>query len=42
MTFKLINMHGDIALNRSECMVDVSTLRLVFDWVDSAKWDNIQ
>ena len=27
-------MHGDIALNGCECMVNESTLRLVFDWVD--------
>ena len=26
-------MHGDIALNGCECMVNESTLRLVFDWV---------
>ena len=25
-------MHVDIALNGCECMVDESTLRLVFDW----------
>ena len=28
-------MHGDIALNECECMVNESTLRLVFDWVSS-------
>ena len=26
-------MHGDIALNGCECIVDKSTLCLVFDWV---------
>ena len=35
-------MHGDIALNGCECMVNESTLRLVFDWVGSVKWDNVQ
>ena len=28
-------MHGDITLNGCECMVNESTLRLVFDWVGS-------
>ena len=28
-------MHGDIILNECECMVNESTLCLVFDWVDS-------
>ena len=37
-----LHMHGDIALNGCECMVGNSTLRLVFDWVGSVKWDNIQ
>ena len=32
-------MHGDIALNGCECMVNESTLRLVFDWVGLVKWD---
>ena len=27
-------MHGDIALNGCECMVEKSTLHLVFNWVD--------
>ena len=35
-------MHGDITLNGCECMVGKSILRLVFDWVGSVKWDNIQ
>ena len=35
-------MHGDIALNGRECMVNELTLRLVFDWVGSVTWDNIQ
>ena len=35
-------MHGDIALNAFECMVNESTLRSVFDWVGSVKWDNVQ
>ena len=35
-------MHGDIALNGCECMVNELTLRLVFDWVGSVKWDNVQ
>ena len=35
-------MHGDIELNGCECMVNESTLRLVFDWVGSVKWDNVQ
>ena len=26
-------MHGDIALNECECVVNESTLSLVFDWV---------
>ena len=28
-------MHGDITLNKCECMVSKSTLDLVFDWVGS-------
>ena len=28
-------MHGDIALNGCECIVNESTLRLMFDWVGS-------
>ena len=28
-----LHMHGDIALNECECMVEESTLHLVFDWV---------
>ena len=38
-------MHGDIALNVCECMVEKkSTSRLVFncDWVGSIKWDEVQ
>ena len=35
-------MHGDIALNECECMVNESTLHLVFDWVGSVKWDNVK
>ena len=37
-----LHMHGDITLNGHECMVDESTLLLVFDWVDSVKWDNVR
>ena len=37
-----LHMHGDIALNGCECMVGKSTLCLVFDWVGSVKWDNVQ
>ena len=37
-----LHMHGDIAVNECECMVGKSTLRLVFDWVDLIKWDNVQ
>ena len=32
-------MHGDIALNGCECMVEKSTLCLVFDWVGLVKWE---
>ena len=32
-----LHMHGDIALNECEYMVEESTLRLVFDWVGSVK-----
>ena len=35
-------IHVDIALNGCECMVNELTLRLVFDWVTSVKWDNVQ
>ena len=35
-------MHRDIALNGFECMVNESTLRLIFDWVGSVKLDNVQ
>ena len=35
-------MHRDITLNGCECMVNESTLRLVFDWVGSIKWNNVQ
>ena len=31
----VLHMHGDIALHGCECMVNESTLRLVFDWVGS-------
>ena len=35
-------MHGDIALNGCECMVEkISTLCLVFDWVGLVKWDEV-
>ena len=34
-------MHGDIALNGCECMVNESTLCLVFDWVGLVKRDNV-
>ena len=34
-------MHGDIALNGCECMVEKSTLRLAFDWVVLVKWDEV-
>ena len=37
-----LHMHGDIALNGCECMVNKSTLRLVFDWVGLVKWDEVQ
>ena len=37
-----LHTHGDITLNWCECMVGQSTLRLVFDLVDSVKWDNVQ
>ena len=37
-----LHMHGDIALNGCKCIVGKSTLRLVFDWVGSVKWDNVQ
>ena len=37
-----LHMHGDIALNGCECMVGKSTLGLVFDWISSVKWDNVQ
>ena len=37
-----LHMNEDIALNGCECMVGKSTLRLVFDWVGSVKWDNVQ
>ena len=30
-----LHMHGDNALNGCECMINESTLRLVFDWVGS-------
>ena len=36
-----LHMHGDITLNGCECMVNESTLRLVFDWVGLVKWDNV-
>ena len=36
------HMHEDIALNGCECLVNESTLRLVFDLVGSVKWDNVQ
>ena len=35
-------MQGDISLNECECMFGKSILRLVFDWVGSIKWDNVQ
>ena len=35
-------MHESIALNGCKCMIGKSTLRLVFDWVGSVKWDNVQ
>ena len=35
-------MHRDITLNGCQCMVGKLTLRLVFDWVGSVKWDNVQ
>ena len=35
-------MHGDITLNGCECMVEKSTLCLVFDWVGLVKWDEVQ
>ena len=37
-----LHMHGDIALKGCDCMVGKSTRRLVFDWVGSVKWENIQ
>ena len=37
-----LHMHRDIALNGCECMVEKSTLHLVFDWVDLVKWDEVQ
>ena len=37
-----LHMHGDIALNGRECMVGKSTPHLLFDWVGSIKWDNVQ
>ena len=35
-------MHEEITLNGCECKVNESTLCLVFDWVSSVKWDNVQ
>ena len=32
----------DITLNGCECMFGKSKLCLVFDWVSSVKWDNVQ
>ena len=37
-----LNMHGNITLNGCECMVEKSTLGLVFDWVGLVKGDEIQ
>ena len=37
-----LHMHRYMALNGCECMVGKSTLRLVFDWMGSVKWDNVQ
>ena len=37
-----LRMHGDITLNGCECMVGKTTQRLVFDWLGSVKWDNVQ
>ena len=37
-----LHMHWDIALNGCECMVEKSTLRLVFDWAGLVKWDEVQ
>ena len=37
-----LHIHGNIALNGCKCIVGKSTLRLVFDWVGSVKWDNVQ
>ena len=38
----VLHIHEDMALNGCECMVELSTLRLVFDWVGSVKWDEVQ
>ena len=37
-----LHMHGDITLNGCECMVEESTIHLVFDLVSSIKWDEVQ
>ena len=37
-----LHRHGDNKLNGCECMVGKLTLCLVFNWVGSVKWDNVQ
>ena len=37
-----LHMHKDITVNGCECMVGKSIQCLVFDWVGSVKWDNVQ